>query len=380
MEKRRGWVVGRIAGAPVLLKPSALLMVGVLTLLFVPTVRTVSPELGSQTLLGAFVVVVMLMLSVFLHELAHAVAARAQGMVVQELALTLWGGHTAYSDTRSTPRSSAVIAVVGPLTNVVLAALAWFGYQAHSGSSSVAMLLYVTAYANAAVAIFNLLPGLPLDGGQVTESVVWAVTGSRLRGTVAAAWTGRVLAVALVVAAIAVPTLSGYRVELLVVVWAAIIGSFMWTSASAALTQSRRRATIDALDPRLLARPAVAVSADVTVEQARGIARLLGPGTTQVQLVLVAGPQPESGVAVGQPVGLVDHDALAAVPDDAARTAPVWTVSVALPTVAVVGAGLTGADLFTAVLHAAPHAPVCVLVHDGDVVGALHATDVARAI
>lgn len=363
-----------------LLKPSALVMVGLLTLLFVPTVRTVSPELGSQTVLGAFVVVVTLMVSVFLHELAHALAARAHGMVVQELALTLWGGHTAYSDTRSTPRSSAVIAVVGPLTNIVLAALAWFGYQAQAGSSSVALLLYVSAYANLAVAVFNLLPGLPLDGGQVTEALVWAVTGSRLRGTVVAAWTGRVLAVALVAAAIVVPTLSGRRVELLMVVWAALIGSFMWSSASAALTQSRRRAKIDALDPRVLARPAVAVSADVTVADARQIVTGLGGEETQVQLVLVAGPQPATGVATGQPVGLVDHVALATVPEDAARTAPVWSVSVALPTVAVVDATLAGERLFSAVLRAAPHAPVCILVLGGDVVGALYATDVARAI
>ena len=67
-----------------------------------------------------------------------------------------------------------------------------------------------------------------------------------------------------------------------------------------------------------------------------------------MQLVLVAGPQPEAGVAAGQPVGLVDHDALAAVPHDAARTAPVWTVSVALPTVAVVDAALSGAEALTA--------------------------------
>lgn len=380
MEKSSGWVVGRIAGAPVLLKPSALLMVGVLTLLFVPTVRTVSPELGSQTLLGAFVVVVMLMVSVFLHELAHALAARAHGMVVQELALTLWGGHTAYSDTRSTPRSSAVIAVVGPLTNVVLAALAWFGYQAQAGSSSVALLLYVSAYANAAVAVFNLLPGLPLDGGQVTEAVVWAVTGSRLRGTVVAAWTGRVLAVALVAAAIVVPTLSGRRVELLMVVWAALIGSFMWTSASAALTQSRRRAKIDTLDPRVLARPAVAVGAEITVAQARAVAGSVSPDGGPVQLVLVAGPQPSETVAVGHPVGLVETAALADVPESAAHTVPVWSVSVALPAVAVVDARLAGVELFSAVLRAAPYAPVCVLVLDGHVVGTLHATDVARAI
>ena len=172
MDKRSGWVVGRVAGAPVVLQPSALVMVGLLTVLFLPTVRALSPSLGSRALVGSFVVVVLLMVSVFLHELAHALVARARGMQVRELALTLWGGHKAFTDTSATPFSSALIAAVGPATNLTLALLAWWGYLAQDGVGFVALLLYVTAYANTAVGVFNLLPGLPLDGGQVVEALV----------------------------------------------------------------------------------------------------------------------------------------------------------------------------------------------------------------
>ncbi|SDD27509.1 Zn-dependent protease (includes SpoIVFB) [Sanguibacter gelidistatuariae] len=353
------------------LQPSALIMVVVLTILFVPTVRSMNPALGSQAIAGSLVLVVMLMVSVFLHEVAHALAAKSQGMTVHELALTFWGGHTAYSDAHTTPLNAAFIAVVGPLTNLILAAAAWFGYQSQPATSSLALMLYVSAFANAAVAVFNLLPGLPLDGGQIAESVVWALTGSRLRGTVAAAWSGRILAVGLVVAAIAVPTLRGEQVQLLMVVWAGLIGSFMWSAATGALAQSRTRARIEALDPRRLAAPAVAVDVETTVAQVREITRSTQLGGIPAQVVLVDH---------AQAVGYVDDAALAAVPDDAAAATQAWSVMVALPPGSVVDGGLRGAAFHAAAVQASRRSPVFVVVDSGRVVGLLRAADVARAV
>lgn len=354
-----------------MLQPSALIMVVVLTILFVPTVRSMSPELGPQAVAGSLVLVVMLMLSVFLHEVAHAFAARSRGMTVHELALTFWGGHTAYSDLRTTPGTAAFIAVVGPATNLVLAVLAWVGYLLQPDASNLALLFYVTAFANAAVAVFNLLPGLPLDGGQITESAVWAVTGSRLSGTRVAAWTGRLLAVALVAAAIVVPTLRGQQVQLLIVVWAGLIGSFMWTAASGALAQSRARARIDALDPRRLAVPAVAVPVEAPVSQVREVARGAQLGGIQAQVVLVDH---------GQAVGFVDDAALAAVPDAVAAATPAWQVMVALAPGAVVDGSLRGPAFHAAAIEASRRSPVFVVVDSGRVVGLLRAADVARAV
>ena len=354
-----------------MLQPSALIMVVVLTILFVPTVRSMSPELGPQAVAGSLVLVVMLMVSVFLHEVAHAFAARSRGMTVHELALTFWGGHTAYSDARTTPATAAFVAVVGPATNLVLAAAAWFGYQLQPTGSTLALLLYVSAFANAAVAAFNLLPGLPLDGGQIAESAVWALTGSRLNGTRVAAWSGRLLAVALVAAAIMVPTLRGQQVQLLVVVWAGLIGSFMWTAASGALAQSKARARIDALDPRRLAVPAVAVGVQASVAQVREVARSAQLGGVQAEVVLVDR---------GQTVGYVDPAALAAVPDDVAATSPAWQVMVALAPGAVVDGSLRGPAFHAAAVEASRRSPVFVVVDSGRVVGLLRAADVARAV
>ena len=354
-----------------MLQPSALIMVVVLTVLFVPTVRSMNPALGPQAVAGALVLVVMLMVSVFLHEVAHAFAARSRGMTVRELALTFWGGHTAYSDGRTTPGTAAFIAVVGPATNLALAAVAWVGYLLQPETSFLALLLYVTAFANAAVAVFNLLPGLPLDGGQIAESAVWALTGSRLRGTLVAAWSGRVLAVGLVAAAIVVPTLRGQQAQLLLVVWAGLIGSFMWSAASGALAQSRIRARIDALDPRRLAVPAVAVPVESTVSQVREVARHSQLGGVQAQVVLVDR---------GQAAGYVDDAALAAVPDDVAATTPAWSAMVALAPGAVIDGSLRGPAFHAAAVEAARRSPVFVVVDSGRVVGLLRAADVARAV
>ena len=354
-----------------MLQPSALIMIVVLTILFVPTVRSMSPELGPQAVVGSLVLVVMLMVSVFLHEVAHAFAARSRGMTVHELALTFWGGHTAYSDLRTSPGTAAFIAVVGPATNLVLAALAWVAYLLQPDASTVALLLYVTAFANAAVAAFNLLPGLPLDGGQITEAAVWVLTGSRLTGTRVAAWSGRVLAVGLVAAVIVVPTLRGQQVQLLLVVWAGFIGSFMWTAASGALAQSRARARIDALDPRRLAIPAVAVPVETPVAQVRELVGGAPLGGLRGQVVLVDS---------GQAVGYVDDAALAAVPDAVAGTTPAWQVMVALAPGAVVDGSLHGRAFHAAAVEASRRSPVFVVVDSGRVVGLLRAADVARAV
>ena len=354
-----------------MLQPSALIMVVVLTILFVPTVRSMNPELGPQAIAGSLVLVVMLMVSVFLHEVAHAFAARSRGMTVRELALTFWGGHTAYSDVRTTPGAAAFIAVVGPATNLVLAGAAWIGYLLQPDASSLALLLYVTAFANAAVAAFNLLPGLPLDGGQIAESAIWALTGSRLNGTRVAAWSGRILAIGLVAAVIVVPTLRGQEVQLLLVVWAGLIGSFMWSAASGALTQSRTRARIEALDPRRLAVPAVAVPVEATVTQVREVARGAQLGGVQAHVVLVD---------QGQAVGYVDDAALAAVPDAVAATTPAWQVMVALVPGAVIDGALRGAAFHAAAVEASRRSPLFVVVDSGRVVGLLRAADVARAV
>jgi len=360
-----GWVIGRAAGAPVILAPSWLVAAVVLTALFAPTVRRFAPEIGNAaTYLVALSFVVLLFVSVFLHELAHGFVARARGLEVREFAITLWGGHTAFGGAAASPGSSALIAVVGPLTNLVVGGACWLGAHAAPHGGLLGVVLYAGAFANAFVAIFNLVPGLPLDGGRVLEALVWRVSGDRARGTVVAGWVGRVVAVGFALWAFGLPMVRGEQPDLFTIVWAALIGVFLWSGASQAIKGAQAQQTVDRLTIASVARPAVGVSFQATLAQAEALA--IAAGSNQV--VLLA---PD-----GRPAAYVDPSAAAEVPGPARTTTPVQAVAVPLPVGAVVDGRLAGPDLVQAIGQVSKFANAMAVVVDGQVTGLVFATDV----
>ena len=159
------------------------------------------------------------------------------------------------------------------------------------------------------------------------------------------------------------------------VVWAAFIGSFMWSAASQTLRAGRVRARAEALDPRVLARPAVVVDARGSVADvlaAVGLSAVVRASADRsVACVLVTD---------GHPVGYVDEDALAGVPDAVAASTPAWAVGIGLPPGSLVDAGLRGIGLHSAVVRAAQRTSVLVVTDGPDVLGLLRVTDVARAM
>ena len=160
-----GWVIGRAVGAPIILAPSWLIAAVVLTLIFAPTVRA-RADLGALVYVVALGFVVLLFASVLVHELAHGLMARARGQQPREFVLTLWGGHTAFGGATPTPASSALIAVVGPIAN--LAARRPGSSRSRRASrrtASSGCCVWSGCLTNAFVGLFNLVPGLPLDGG-----------------------------------------------------------------------------------------------------------------------------------------------------------------------------------------------------------------------
>ncbi|GAA1734561.1 hypothetical protein GCM10009809_32270 [Isoptericola hypogeus] len=364
-----GWVVGRVAGAPVIVTPSWFLGAVVLTLVFAPTVSRFAPRMATTgVLVVAFAFVLLLFASVFLHEVAHALVARARGQRVTELAVTLWGGHTAYTGAAGRPLDGALIAVVGPVTNLVLAGAMWVAFELQPVMTVPAMLLFAGAFSNAFVGIFNLLPGLPLDGGQILESLVWGATGSRTRGTVAAGWVGRVVAVGVVAWALLWPLREGLSPSWVTVMWSALIGAFLWSGAGDAIKGAHRRAELGRITVRTLAVPAVPVPTTTAVA---GIpaAAAAHPGA----VVVVVGP-------TGEPVGWVDPAAAASVPADRAATTPVEAVVVPFPPGSAVDAGLGGPDLLSRLAGTSSGARVVPVITAGRVTGVLDVARVAAAV
>lgn len=361
-------MIGRAVGAPIIVAPNWLIAAVVLTLIFAPTVRARADHLGALVYVVALAFVVLLFASVLVHELAHGLMARARGQQPREFVLTLLGGHTAFGGATPTPASSALIAVVGPLANLVLAAGFLAVAQGVEVNSLVGLLVWSGCLTNAFVGLFNLIPGLPLDGGFLLEAAVWAATKNRHTGTVAAGWVGRVVAVGVFAWALLLPLVLGRQPEIYNVVWGALIGAFLWSGASAAVRGGRTQKAVGLVTVASVGRPATGVGHTESLAHAGALAAAAG-----AEEVVILSPD-------GRPAAYVDRAAAASVPADAAGTTPVTAVAVPLPGGAVVDGLLTGQELVAAVGRATEHSPVVVAVVDGRVVGLIRAMDVVAAI
>lgn len=242
MARRRGGVtVGRIAGTPVRLQYSWFVITAVILLLFGPQVQRIFPEIGVLAYVVALGYAVLLLFSVLAHEAAHALTARAFGWPSTEIELNLWGGHTQFLTRSATPGKSLAVSLAGPAANLVIAGLGWATIEALEPSGVLGMLASVTVLVNFLVGVFNLLPGLPLDGGRIVESLVWRATGSQDRGMLAAGWAGRIVVVALAGGALILVATGALRGSLVLVVVTTMVCFFLWQGATATIRGARRR-------------------------------------------------------------------------------------------------------------------------------------------
>jgi Zn-dependent protease/CBS domain-containing protein len=170
--------------------------------------------------------------SILVHELSHAVVAQANGVTVDRIVLWLLGGVAQLRGEPRTPGVDFAVAAVGPLTSVVLGGvfgIAAVGWLALVGEGLTAATLAYLAAINVLLAGFNLVPAAPLDGGRVLRAVLWWITGDRPRAAVTAARAGRFFGVFLIVLGIAGGLLLGWLGGL----WLALIGFFLVNAAMA---------------------------------------------------------------------------------------------------------------------------------------------------
>ena len=146
-----------------------------------------------------FVAALLLFVSVLLHELSHSFMARARGLKVRDIVLFIFGGVSNIEEEPESAGDEFLIAVVGPLSSIVLAAL-FFGLTLvmtpparQVGAWAAALFLYLASI-NFMLGVFNMIPGFPLDGGRVLRSIVWAVTRNLQRATQIAGFIGQLVA------------------------------------------------------------------------------------------------------------------------------------------------------------------------------------------
>jgi Zn-dependent protease len=142
--------------------------------------------------------VLLLFGSVLVHELSHAVVAKARGVGVRCVTLFLFGGMCEVEGEFESPDDELYVFLAGPLSSLALAGLFWALASLTVSESAIAMALPYLAIVNLVTAAVNLVPGLPLDGGRVLRAYIWKLTGSARNGTDVASWLGQGFAVALV--------------------------------------------------------------------------------------------------------------------------------------------------------------------------------------
>ncbi len=255
--------IGRVAGVPVFLDRTWLLLAAFFAYSGFQSGRSQGTAVAVAY---AVWLVVTIFTAVIGHEVGHALTARALGFRVHQVVATLWGGHTSYDATGSTPGRSALVALSGPAVNVGLS-VAGFGV-AVSSSGLVSAFAEYFGLLNALLAVFNLLPGLPLDGGAAVQSLVWAATGRRDRGLLVAGWIGRLVA-AVVVGIGALPVLLGGTPDIFRIGIALFMAWILWSGATAAIRRAGFERVIETVRVADVAERAVVLPASTPLGVAR---------------------------------------------------------------------------------------------------------------
>ena len=347
-----------------MVRSSWLLVALLIAYLLAPRVEQVQPGLGALKYVAGVAFAVLLYLSVLLHEMSHAVMAQRYGLGVRSITLHFLGGATEIDSEARTPGQEFKIAVVGPLTSIAVG-LAALALLTVTPDGLLRLAVGGLAFANLIVGVLNLVPGLPLDGGRVLRAAVWKTTGDPHRGTIVAAWGGRV-AGGLVLGWPVMASLSGFRPDFLDYLMALVIASFLWSGATASMVGARLRRRLPSLKARPLARRAVAVAADLPVSEAVRRAQEEGAGA-------IVTHDSEQRIS-----GIVSEAALLATPEDRRAWVPVSSVARSLEQGLVIGADLTGEDLVRAMSHT-PAEEYVLVETDGTIYGVLAAADVDRA-
>ncbi|XHM95844.1 site-2 protease family protein [Peterkaempfera sp. SMS 1(5)a] len=369
---RGGILMGRPFGVPVYVTPTWFVIAALITWVFGHQLEAVLPELGAERYLVSLFFAVAFYGSVLVHELAHTLVALRFGLPVRRIQLQFFGGVSEIEKEAETPGREFWLAFVGPLLSLVLGGVFYLALQPVRPGTVPGVLLAGLMVSNIIVAIFNLLPGLPLDGGRMLRAVVWRLTGRAMSGTVAAAWVGRCLALAVL---IGLPLLSARRSAVsgsgadtfTDAILAAVLASIIWSGAGQSLRTARLKEALPQLQVRALTRRAVTVTADTPLSEALRQAQETGARG----IVVVDGR--------GDPRAVVRESAVLTVPE---HRRP-WTATGALARDLTPGMRLpatAGGEELLEALRSAPASEYLVVEADGSLYGVLSLADVERVL
>ncbi|MEB3336627.1 MAG: site-2 protease family protein [Leptolyngbyaceae bacterium] len=227
---------GSLFGIPFYINPSWFFVLAFVTWTYGSGLATQFPGLATGTpwLLG-LITALLLFASVLAHELGHSFVALRQGIGVQSITLFIFGGLASLEKESETPAEAFWVAIAGPLVSLLLAGLATIvGFGTHA-TGPLGAILALLASVNLALALFNLIPGLPLDGGNILKALVWKITGNPYKGVVFASRVGQIFGWVAVASGL-IPLLLFGSFEN---VWNLLIGGFLLQNAGRAAQFAR---------------------------------------------------------------------------------------------------------------------------------------------
>ena len=363
-EPSPGVRIARPFGIPVFISPYWFLIAGLFVFLYASgLVQSSVPGTLRYPVAAAFVV--LLYASVLVHELSHSLVARGFGLPVRRILLYPLGGFSEIEREPPTPGREFLVSAAGPAISLALAAGGYALTRAIPGGVLWVLLdqLYL---ANLLVGVFNLLPGLPLDGGRMLRAGVWKVTGRPGQATVVAAWAGRVLAVAVLVVPFALAARTGNSLQFFDVAWLAVIAIFMWTGAGQALRATRVRERLPGLQARTLARRAIPIPANLPLAEA-----IRRADAAQARALVVVDHE-------DRPIAIVNETAVMATPPQRRPWIEAGTLARTIDPGLVLPADLSGMELIEAVRRA-PASEYLLVEPSGQVFGVLATADLDHA-
>ena len=230
--------LGKIFGIPLGINYSWLIVFVLVIFLMSSNFQDMYPRWTTESRWAvAVLTTVLFFVSVLLHELSHSLVALAWGIPVKGITLFIFGGVSQLAHEAERPLTEFLVAVVGPVTSLALAAALWLAWELVGGYSSHLNAVLFTLFAiNLSLGIFNMLPGFPLDGGRVLRAGIWGATGNYWLATRLALHAGQVIGILMVAGGILWAFNGNFQA-----VWLALIGGFLLYVATANYRQESVR-------------------------------------------------------------------------------------------------------------------------------------------
>lgn len=233
--------IGNLFGIPFFVNPSWFLILGLVTWSYGSNLAGFPAFSGPTPWILGFITAILLFSSVLAHELGHSFVAISQGIPVKSITLFIFGGLATLEKESETPWQAFSVAIAGPLVSILLFGIFASVNANFSLSLSLTAIVSPVAYINLVLALFNMIPGLPLDGGNVLKAIVWKITGNPNKGVIFAGKAGQVVAwVAISFGILAIAGISQVGSF-----WTLLIGIFLLQNAG---TATRSATVQDKLD------------------------------------------------------------------------------------------------------------------------------------